>query len=103
MDFESLMRFKALKQRYSSSNPQLLDHMIAADGGEKLGLKKVQFLVSPELHEGLRSVCDYLDMSQREFMETVTADAVKKAWEIIHEEHADPESLGYSVQEDDKC
>jgi hypothetical protein len=97
MQFESLVRYKALSQRYHSANPQLLDHVLQ-DGGEnaeKLGLKKVQFMVSPTLHEDLKSVCGYLEMSQREFLESLLSDALSKAWEIVKEENADPESLGY--------
>lgn len=96
MQFESLVRYKALSQRYHSSNPQLLDHVLNdGDNADKLGLKKVQFMVSPALHEDLKSVCSYLEMSQREFLESVLSDALKKAWEIVEEENADPRSLGY--------
>jgi hypothetical protein len=100
MEFESLVRYKALSQRYHSSNPQFLDHVLN-DGGEnaeKLGLKKVQFMVSPSLHEDLKSVCGYLEMSQREFLESLLCDALAKAWEIVREENADPEALGYTTE-----
>jgi hypothetical protein len=96
MQFESLVRYKALNQRYHSANPQFLDHALEqAENAEPLGLKKVQFLVSPKLHEDLKSVCAYLEMSQREFLESLLSDALEKAWGIVREENADPESLGY--------
>lgn len=96
MQFESLVRYKALSQRYNNAN-QLLDHDQNNDGenAEKLGLKKVQFMVSPSLHEDLKSVCAYLEMSQREFLESLLSDALSKTWEIVREENADPESLGH--------
>ena len=48
MKFDDLIRYKALSQRYHSGNPALLDHVIGQEpDSEKLGLKKVQFLVSP--------------------------------------------------------
>ena len=52
MDFESLIRYKALSQRYTSANSGLVDHFIQQDGEaveKQLGLKKVQFLVSAPL------------------------------------------------------
>lgn len=100
MKFDDLIRYKALSQRYHSANPQLLDHVIGQEpDSEKLGLKKVQFLVSPKVHEDLKSVCGYLEMSQREFLESLLVDALDKAWEIVQEENADPETLGYVKKE----
>ena len=97
MQFESLVRYKALSQRYHNANPQMLDHMVeqAGDDAEKLGLQKVQFLVSPKLKNDLVSVCEYLDMTQREFLESMLSDAVSKAWEVVRQEEATPEALGY--------
>lgn len=100
MQFNDLIRYKALSQRYKSGNPQLLDHVLGQEADtEKLGLKKVQFLVSPKLHEDLKSVCAYLDMSQREFLESLLSDALDKAWNIVQDENADPESLRYVKKE----
>lgn len=97
MQFESLVRYKALHQRYVSANAQFVDHLIdqADDNAEKMGLQKVQFLVSPQLKSDLVNVCEYLDMTQRQFLESVLADAVSKAWAIVQDEHAGPEELGY--------
>lgn len=97
MQFESLVRYKALQQRYQSANSQFVDHLIdqAGENAEKMGLQKVQFLVSQELKTNLVSVCEYLDMTQREFLESVLADAVSKAWSIVQAEEAGPEHLGY--------
>ena len=51
MKFDDLIRYKALSQRYHSANPELLDQVIGQEpDSEKLGLKKVQFLVSPKVH-----------------------------------------------------
>lgn len=98
MQFESLVRYKALSQRYHSANPMILDQMVnqVGDDAEKLGLQKVQFLVSPELKSELVSVCEYLDMTQREFLESMLADAVKKAWAVVQAEEATPEALGHT-------
>lgn len=100
MQFESLIRYKALHQRYSHSGHGLVDNVLEgqSETAEKLGLKKMQFLVSPQLHEQVRETCNYLDMSMREFLESVVADAVEKASQIIHEENADPESLGIAEE-----
>lgn len=97
MDFESLIRYKALSQRYTSANSCLVDHFIQQDGEaveKQLGLKKVQFLVSAPLHKELQDVCGYLGMSQREFLESMLSEALTKAWSIVQAENADPESLG---------
>ena len=51
MKFDDLIRYKALSQRYHSGYPALLDQ---EPDSEKLGLKKVQFLVSPKVHEDLK-------------------------------------------------
>ena len=100
MQFEDLIRYKSLNLRYHSANPGLLDHLIGQESdSEKLGLKKVQFLVSPKVHEDLKSVCGYLEMSQREFLESLLVDALDKAWHIVKQENADPESLGYVKKE----
>ena len=97
MQFESLVRYKALSQRYHSANPQMLDHMVEQAGGdaEKLGLQKVQFLLSPKLKNDLVGVSEYLEMTQREFLESMLSDAVSKAWEVVQQEEATPEALGY--------
>lgn len=97
MQFESLLRYKALSQRYHNAHPQILDHLVeqACDDAEKLGLQKVQFLVSSKLKNDLVSVCEYLDMTQREFLESMLSDAVSKAWEVVQQEEATPEALGY--------
>ena len=97
MQFESLVRYKALSQRYHSSNPQILDHLVEQSGedAEKLGLQKVQFLVSPKLKSDLVGICEYLEMTQREFLESMLSDAVAKAWQVVQEEEATPEALGY--------
>lgn len=97
MQFESLVRYKALSQRYHSANPQFLDHVLneGNENAEKLGLQKVQFLVSPKLKNDLVGVCEYLDMTQREFLESMLSDAVSKAWEVVQQEEATPEALGY--------
>lgn len=96
MNFESLIRHKSLTLSYNSKNPLLLEQAILQSGeGELPGLKKVQFMVSPSLHEDLRSVCAYLGMSQREFLESVLCDAIPKAWDLIEKEGASPEALGY--------
>lgn len=100
MQFEDLIRYKALNLRYHSANPSLLDHLIGQEpDSEKLGLKKVQFLVSAKVHEDLKSVCGYLEMSQRQFLESLLVDALDKAWHIVQQENADPESLGYVKKE----
>ena len=96
MQFESLVRFKALSQRYHSANPQITDHIIAQMGedSEKLGLQKVQFLVSPQLKTELVNMCEYLEMTQREFLESMLADSLKKAWAVVQSEEATPTALG---------
>lgn len=97
MNFESLMRYKALHQKYSSSNPQMVDHLLRqVEEAEKVGLKKLQFHVSPELFDQVENVCNYLEMSKREFLESVVQDAVKTAWRVINEEEAGPEDLGWT-------
>jgi len=104
MKFDLLVRHKALSLRYRSSNPELLDHLLSqGDNAEKSGLKKVQFLIAAPMHLALQEVCSYLSVSQREFMESVVAEAIEKAWEIIGQEAADPESLGYNIEEAEKC
>ena len=97
MQFESLVRYKALSQRYHSANPHFLDHVLneGNENAEKLGLQKVQFLVSPKLKNDLVGVCEYLGMTQREFLESMLFDAVSKAWELVQQEEATPEDLGY--------
>ena len=52
------------------------------------------------MHEDLKSVCGYLEMSQREFLESLLVDALDKALHIVQEENADPEALGYVKKED---
>ena len=56
--------------------------------------KRCSFL-SPKLKNDLVSVCEYLGMTQREFLESMLSDAVSKAWELVQQEEATPEALGY--------
>lgn len=104
MNFESLIRYKALNQRYIHLGHDVGDQVNEGltENAEKLGLKKLQFLVSTPLHDQVRETCNYLQMSMREFLEAVVVDAVGKASQIIHEENAGPESLGYPEQEGNK-
>jgi hypothetical protein len=96
MKFESLIRHKALSLSYNSANPVLLEHALSQGGeSEVIGLRKVQFMVSPVLHDDLRSLCAYLGMSQREFLESLLQDALPKAWALVENEGATPEALGY--------
>jgi hypothetical protein len=99
MNFESLVRHKALSLSYNTFNTAILDHVISQSGeSETLGLKKVQFMVSPVVHDDLRSLCAYLGMSQREFLQALLLDALPKAWALIEQEGASPEALGYITE-----
>lgn len=91
MQFESLIRYKALNIRYAHTG-HLVEGLVEQNADD-LGLKKLQFFVSQQLHDRVRGTCSYLEMSMREFLESVVLDAVAKAEEIIHQENADPESL----------
>lgn len=86
MDFQSLIRYKALHQCYSGVNSALVDQamgqMTEAEKAE-FKLKKLQFDVSAQLFDQVESVCQLLDMSKREFLESAVSDAVKRAHEII--------------------
>lgn len=90
MDFESLVRYKALHQVYSAGNSSLVDHMLndpetRAQIEQNIKLKKLQFDVSQERFDEVESLCAILGMSKREFLDAATSEAVSRAHQIVAE------------------
>lgn len=87
MNFDTLIRYKALDQVYNLGNPRLVDHFLNNPEAQlELGTKKIQFDATPDLFKDLEEVVGILSMSKREFLQAAVFDAVKTAKLIINEE-----------------
>lgn len=76
---ETLATYKALEQSRNHRNADITEHLLEIHGGEKVGLKRIQFEAHPVLSDRLDSVCNMLDVSKREFLEAAVIDAIDRA------------------------
>lgn len=86
MNVETIAKYKALHEAYTSGNPALLDHILSqklkdANGDPLMGLplKRIQFDAWEGLSKELEEVCALLDVSKREFCEAAIVEAIDKA------------------------
>ncbi len=87
MQFDTLVRYKALDHLYSLGNRKLLDRFLEDPAmQDQLGTRKIQFDAISETFSDLEEVVGILNMSKREFLEAAVSDALEKAHQIINEE-----------------
>lgn len=80
---ESLVTEKALAILNRSDGEQIIDY--AVDEAEGL-TKNVCARVSTKLSDDIDSLCDFLGLSKRRFVEAALIDAVRKAQQILDDE-----------------
>lgn len=87
MNFDDLLRFKALNFRYIQENNAFIDMAVDGRLGEhSLPLKNVCAMVSQDLFDDLSNVCGLLDISKRSFIEAALIEALQKAHQVMEQE-----------------
>lgn len=82
MNFEETIQLQVLKLKASNSGRgPLLEHML--EHADVPQVRQMCAKVSTVMYDDLESVCQILDMTKREFIETAVSDALQKAHEII--------------------
>lgn len=86
MNFNDLIRFKALNFRYVHENQCLID--MAAEGRieHNIPMKNVCAMITQQLFDDLSNVCGLLDISKRSFIEAALIEALQKAHQVMEEE-----------------
>ena len=86
MNFDELIRYKALHMKYVSSGSNVME-LLALDKMEhNVPMKNVCAMISQALFDDLTSTCGLLDISKRTFIESAIIDALAKADRIVKEE-----------------
>ena len=81
MQFSELVQLQVLKRKASGvGGPLLEDFMNRTDNPE---IKQLSAKVHIQLIERLDSVCEILDLTKREFIESALVDAVSQAEDAI--------------------
>ena len=96
MNFDDLVRYKALHLKYISSGSNVMEQIV-----EKLNhtvpMKNVCAMVSQELFDDLTSTCALLDISKRIFIEAAIIEALAKTQKIMEAESLDEHLLSHSM------
>lgn len=96
MNFDDLVRYKALHLKYISSGSNVMEQIV-----EKLNhtvpMKNVCAMVSQELFDDLTSTCALLDISKRIFIEAAIIEALEKTQKIMEAESLDEHLLSHSM------
>jgi hypothetical protein len=107
MNVETIAKYKALHEAYTSGNPALVDLILSkkltdANGDALTGLplKRIQFDAWEGLSKELEEVCSLLDVSKREFCEAAIVEAIDKAKRQFFESYreATGRDFGESVE-----
>lgn len=86
MDFEELVQLQVLKLKASvmgRMDGQTMDHLID-QAGEQAPVRQMCAKVSNVVYSDLENVCELLDMSKREFIESAVVDALRRAHDVIN-------------------
>jgi hypothetical protein len=86
MNFDQLLRYKALGFLHTASNTALTD-MLADNAVEhNVPMKNVCAMITQELFDDLNQTCSLLDISKRSFIEAAIIEALAKADKVMEEE-----------------
>lgn len=98
MNFDDLLRYKALHRKYTASGSNLME-LVASQGIEhNVPMKNVCAMIHQELFDELTNTCALLDISKRTFIEAAIIDALKKAEDIMASEGLHEALHDYSVR-----
>lgn len=90
---DQFMLMKVLKAKQLNdvgSDVDLLDHFMKQEGNQeelRKQLKNLCAYVSPHLASEVEQLCDFLDITKREFIEKAIIDYVAKAQSIIEQQN----------------
>ena len=87
MNLENFAKLRGLDHAYTSTNRQLLDHILAGEQGDELRKnilsKRLQFDTTPELYAEVENICQLLGCSKREFLELAVLHGLDKAEQVF--------------------
>ena len=87
MNLENFAKLRGLDHAYSSTNRQLLDHILAGEQGDEVRKnilsKRLQFDTTPELYAEVENICQLLGCSKREFLELAVLHGLDKAEQVF--------------------
>lgn len=89
MNFNDLIRYKALHLKYVTDNQGLVDMVLDENNPNVTGnlpLKNVCAMIPLDLFDDLTSTCALLDISKRVFIQEAIFEALAKANKILIEE-----------------
>ncbi len=84
MNFDETIQLQVLKLKATSGGikGKLLDQLLE-ESGETAQVRQMCAKVSHLVYEDLEQVCQLLDMSKREFIESAVIDALSRAHQVI--------------------
>lgn len=85
MNLDEILQLQVLKLKATASGRHggpILDQLLE-EAGEGAPIRQMCAKVSTVLYDDLESVCELLDMSKREFIESAVSDALRRAHEVI--------------------
>jgi hypothetical protein len=104
MNFDELIRYKALHLKYTSANLGFVDLLLDPKQTGVTGnmhMKNVCAMIHQNLFDQLSETCALLDISKRSFIEMALIEALNRAHEIMEaeklEEHLVARSQGEAV------
>jgi hypothetical protein len=86
MNFDDLIRFKALNFRYTYENQGLIDMAVEGQLEHNIPMKNVCAMITQQLFDDLSNVCGLLDISKRAFIEAALIEALQKAHQVMEQE-----------------
>lgn len=99
MNFDDLIRFKALNFRYSFENQGLIDMLAEGKMEHNVPMKNVCAMITQQLFDELSDVCSLLDISKRAFIEAALIEGLKKARQLMEQEGVEDLLERHTVKE----
>jgi hypothetical protein len=104
MNFNDLIRYKALHLKYVSDNTGFVDMLLDPKNPNVTGnlpMKNVCAMIHQQLFDELSDTCALLDISKRSFIEMALIEALSKANQIMREEHLEEHLVSRSQSQDE--
>lgn len=83
MTLDELLQLQALRAKAGYDNRLLTDRVIEGTPDGTHGIRQMCAKVSVQLHEEVDSICAFLDLSKRAFIEAAVIEACNRAQEVI--------------------
>ncbi len=104
MNFNDLIRYKALHLKYVSDNTGFVDMLLDPKNPNVTGnlpMKNVCAMIHQTLFDELSETCALLDISKRSFIEMALIEALGKAEQIMRDEQLEEHLVARSNSQDE--